>query len=95
MQSGNYDDAKGKIVIAPVDGSAAPTMIMSGNGVIYEVLAWVNEETLLVQESPTSNEPTRIISVRRDGSAMQVIVTNAKFLAKQPDGVIDFYVVGE
>jgi len=95
VQSGNYDDEKGKVVIAPVDGSAAPTMIMSGNGVIYEVLAWVNEETLLVQESPTSNEPTRIISVRRDGSAMQVIVTNAKFLAKQPDGVIDFYVVGE
>jgi len=26
---------------------------------------------------------------------MQVIVTNAKFLAKQPEGVIDFFQIGE
>ena len=95
VQSANYDDEKGKVVIAPVDGSAAPTIIMSNVGVIYGVLTWVNEETLLVQESPTSNDPIKIISVRRDGSAMQVIVTNAKFLAKQPEGVIDFFQIGE
>jgi hypothetical protein len=33
--------------------------------------------------------------VRRDGSVMQVIVTNAKFLAKQPEDVIDFFQIGE
>ena len=73
IQRMNPDDELGKVVVVPVDGSAAPRVIAEVNG-IYTVEGWYDNDNFLVTRSDVISNAQTIWQINRDGSVVTQLV---------------------
>ena len=71
----NPDDERGQVAVVPVDLSSAPQIIASQDGGYYDVIGWIDEDTLLL--FLTHDGQGSIWRVNRDGSDLTQIATGA------------------
>lgn len=74
VQTQNYDDERGKVVVVPVDARHAPIVIARYNGGTYEVEGWVDNETLLVTRSDFSANTSSVWLMSKDGETVRELV---------------------
>jgi hypothetical protein len=78
IQRVNPDDELGKVVVVPVDGSAAPQIIAEQIGT-FTVEGWLDENSFLVTRSDIISNISTIWRMNRDGSDITQL-TDGQFL---------------
>jgi len=66
----NPDSEFGQVVVAPVDGSNAPRVIASFEGGYYQVLGWLDENTLILRLFPITAGTSGVWKINIDGSGL-------------------------
>lgn len=71
----NPDDERGQVAVVPVDLSSAPQIVASQDGGYYDVIGWIDEDTLLL--FLTRDGQGSIWHVNRDGSDLTQLVAGS------------------
>lgn len=74
IQTQNYDDERGKVIVVPADGSRDPQVIASFNGGTFTVETWVDADRFLVTRSDFASNTSSIWLMNKDGSQIRELV---------------------
>ncbi len=75
VQTQNFEDERGKVVVVPVDGSQEPRVVSSFNGGAFTVEGWLDADRFLVTRNDMASNNSSIWIMSKDGGLVQELVS--------------------
>lgn len=76
---GNPDDEYSQLLVAPADGSSPPLILDTIQKGYFNVLGWIDKNTVVYQSYPSFGDPPEIWRVETDGSSEPFKIADGTF----------------